>query len=831
MSSDISTPKNIFSRPALTCFLASASGVAFSRIINAHLLLEIILSAALIFLCGILAFYFRSKWKIVPPILRILAFSSLGFLLLTFEEYRFEESLINKTAAIYSGEAVIYGRVISNPEESTSSASFFLETDSLQIDSLAIHSREKISVTVSGMQKAGRAFPPRIGQRVKLFAELEHIESAKNPYEISFDIKGKEHDGIRARAYLHSPYDLYITESYSQLSLLENAEQFFQGLFDRSKAIIANSIDDSLTKGFVGAVVLGDKTGLTAETLDDFQRAGLTHLLVVSGFNVSIVALLVYYLLRLIGLSFRRLRISLSMLTVLFYCLVVGLEPSVVRALIVIEFILISRFLERKPDIGNLTAGAALVTILLHPYDLFDIGFQLSYGAVFSIIFFYPTFEKLFITEKIRQGKTFLFKTVHRTLQGFFVSLSVFLGLLPVFLFHFHRVSIVGLGVNILAIPLTAIITIFGFLPVPISLISGWLGSIYGEACLWMTKIIGFAAHFSGKFDWSVVQLPRPQTIIILFYVAAIFFIIRSLSRKTFFGRSLIVMSILFLLYTLSVPFAYSLVKSSGKVSLLFFDVGQGDAMLLTAPNGKSYLIDFGGITKNYSAIADRRIAPFFKAEGISQLDGGFITHMHIDHYGGAVSMIQNVSCKALYTSGERTTGYAAYRLDSISQALHIPVVRVRQGDKIDITNDLHIFILNPETTTDEISLPLSSEGMNHGSLALKVVYKNSSALLLGDIEGRDEESLVERYGNFLYSDIVKVAHHGSNTSSSQSLVKAAKPNYAVISVGKHNTFGHPTPSVVKRWIRSGAAVLRTDKEGALLFQSDGSAFRKIDWR
>ena len=118
---------------------------------------------------------------------------------------------------------------------------------------------------------------------------------------------------------------------------------------------------------------------------------------------------------------------------------------------------------------------------------------------------------------------------------------------------------------------------------------------------------------------------------------------------------------------------------------------------------------------------------------------------------------------------------------------------------------------------------------MNHHSLALKVIYKNSSALLLGDIEASDEERLLKRYGDFLRSDIVKVAHHGSHTSSAQALIKTSKPKYAVISVGKHNTFGHPNPAVMKRWIRSGATVLRTDKEGALLFQSDGNVFRKVE--
>ena len=290
------------------------------------------------------------------------------------------------------------------------------------------------------------------------------------------------------------------------------------------------------------------------------------------------MALLVYYLLRLIGLSFRRLRIALSMFAVLFYCLVVGLEPSVVRALIVIEFIFISRFVERKPDIGNLTAAAALVTIVLHPYDLFDIGFQLSYGAVFSLVFFYRTFERLFISEKLQGAKTFLRRTLHRSLQGFFGSLSVFLGLLPVFLYHFHRVSVVGLAINILGISFAAVITIFGFLLLPISFVSGWLTSIYGEASLWMTKIIAFIAHFSGGFGWLVIELPRPQTILILLYIAALFYIIHAQVRMNLMGRSILVASFALILY-LSQESRLHILWSDHRILLLFYFSMSGKAM------------------------------------------------------------------------------------------------------------------------------------------------------------------------------------------------------------------------------------------------------------
>src|SRR5439155_14191204 len=133
---------------------------------------------------------------------------------------------------------------------------------------------------------------------------------------------------------------------------------------------------------------------------------------------------------------------------------------------------------------------------------------------------------------------------------------------------------------------------------------------------IWMTKIIGFASHFAGRFEWSVAGLPRPQFFLILFYLSVIFYLIRSRTRKNFAARICILASLLFLIFAIKIPFAYSLVKSPDSVSLFFFDVGQGDAILLTSPHGKNYLIDFGGITKNYSAVSDRCIAPLFKAEG-----------------------------------------------------------------------------------------------------------------------------------------------------------------------------------------------------------------------
>ncbi|MEP7234496.1 MAG: DNA internalization-related competence protein ComEC/Rec2 [Ignavibacteriota bacterium] len=818
-------------RPALSCFIFCSAGIAAAKLSGSPTQPKLLIVCILVLILGFSSAVLRTRILTFAQLCGMGCLCLLGFLSFTSREYFFENSVINKVANARSGDAIVYGHLSTIPEIGDNFLTFYLRTDSLSLDSMVICSAEKIIVSVYGLQKADTRFIPTLGQGIKCYGELVPIQEAGNPYEFSADSRLRQTKGITAHLHLHRPYDLYITDSSVDFSPLDRSAKFFTDIFLRSRQLIGSVISDTLTRGFVNAVVLGDKSELTPVMLDDFQRAGLTHLLVVSGFNVGIVALLVYYLLRLFGISLRKLRIFLSMVAVLFYCLVVGLEPSVVRALVVIEFLFLSRFIERRPDIGNLTSAAALVTVLLQPHDLFNIGFQLSYGAVFALVFLFPRFEELFIPVILKEGKSFWERWGLRCYQGFFTSLSVFLGLLPVYLFHFHRLSLVGLAMNIIGIPIAAMITILGFLLIPITLMSETVASLYGDSLLLMTKLIRWIAHTSGNFSWSVIELPRPQTVLIILYLLVLTYIFTARSSKYFIGRVVVSFSFFLIILFAKVPFAYSLVRVPGNTSLLFFDVGQGDAMLLTSPEGKAFLVDFGGVRQDFSAIAERKIFPLLNAEGITEFEGGLITHMHIDHYGGAVAMMGKSKFRNLYTSGERTGGYAAYRLDSISQALHVPVLRLQEGSKIDLGDGLVIYALNPPAMTDEIGFPLSSEGMNHHSLALKIVYKNSSALLLGDIESSDEERMVKRYGDFLRSDVVKVAHHGSKTSSSRELVRASKAKYAIISVGRHNGFGHPSFEVLKRWYSSGATVLRTDEAGAVLLRSEGDYFRRVSWK
>jgi competence protein ComEC len=272
--------------------------------------------------------------------------------------------------------------------------------------------------------------------------------------------------------------------------------------------------------------------------------------------------------------------------------------------------------------------------------------------------------------------------------------------------------------------------------------------------------------------------------------------------------------------------------KNSSKLQVLFFDVGQGDCIYLRTPHGKSYFIDFGNADiHSASSRAERTALPFLRAEGETDIIAGFISHMHRDHFGGGSALLEQANMSEIFSSGERSHEKLASKLDADARkkATHLRILAA--GDTIHLDEDVTLYTLHPTRPTMTGLHTNYGIHANDGSLTFKIVYGKTSMLFLGDIEARDEREMVREYGDFLHCDVVKVAHHGSLTSSSKELTRAARATYAVISVGAHNRFGHPAAAIVKRWMTSGTRVLRTDRDGAVLLTSDGRRVSRYAWR
>lgn len=266
-------------------------------------------------------------------------------------------------------------------------------------------------------------------------------------------------------------------------------------------------------------------------------------------------------------------------------------------------------------------------------------------------------------------------------------------------------------------------------------------------------------------------------------------------------------------------------VMPESELSIMFSDVGQGDATVLKTPDGSCYMFDFGPLNGSDPNFSARAYAPLMQVEGIEKVEAGFITHLHRDHYGAAISAAHSDAIENIYTVGDRTSDEFAFGLDSVVREKSIKVRSLHSGQVLQLAGGVKIYVLGPDSSdrTDRIN--------NDRSLALMIVYGKTSILMLGDIEQEGERELVERYGDWLKSDVVKVAHHGSISSSTSELVHAASPGYAIVSCGRNNHFGHPHQKVVSRWLRTGADVLRTDLDGAIILSSNGQRVQQIHWR
>lgn len=810
-----------YHKPALYTFAGISAGILVSE----HLIAEHSIYARIalcVFIAASIAsgLLLRRKALIIRNSTLLLATISLGSLLHSSGEALYEDSSLRKLASLVKKEVVLYGEVVTELDKSDFGTMYSFRVDSARVD-------ESMSL-VSGVAAIQIPFPskgdfcslPNEGDKLKLFGELRTLERKRNPYQIDYSEKIRRDYDVDAAMYLGSRYDYEITAHIGK-----HKESTLATLREYISSVLSSAIPDTLASGFVEAVLIGAGNSLPPETWLEFNRAGLTHILVVSGFNLGLVALFIYYMLRLLRIRSRLVRSVITLAVVVTYLLIIGGQPSILRATIVVVVFLAARIFERKTDLLNITAAAACINLIINPNELFNIGFQLSYGAVFSLAFIHPQLKRLSIKQNNKDQETPDQYPLTIYLSSLFLgSVAVFLGTLPILVYHYQQVSIMGLFVNILIIPISGLITILGMLLIPLSFISSFLVSLYGEGLELLVKATLAISQIASSLPFAMITLPRPTLISIVLFTALLIYYISSQSRKRLAGRIATSIALSLTLVVMNVPLVSALAKVDGKLTVTFFDVGQGDAALIRTPSGKSYMIDFGGRGQSGRWQAERSILPFLRAEGISSIDGAFISHMHYDHYAGLEPLLKAECIKKIYSCGDKTENLTAYALDSIVYHSKIPVEQVVQGKKFD--DDISIYILSPDTKDDHVI-----EDMNHRSIIIKLVYGNTSFLFLADAESDAERALVDRYGAFLKSDVVKIAHHGSRSSSIHELISLTKPSYAVISVGERNAFGHPNVNVLERWHRSGARVMSTAHSGALIFQSDGETVNQVNWK
>ena len=549
------------------------------------------------------------------------------------------------------------------------------------------------------------------------------------------------------------------------------------------------------------ALLLGERGRMDDGTTESLQKSGLFHLIAISGAHIAIISLLLYSLLRLLRLPRRSADISLIVL-LCFYALLVEGRASVFRAVIMTIVYLGGRLLWKKTNLLNTISFSAFLLLLINPFSLFDIGFQLTFAATLAIILFYPRIVKFLPPFPGR---------IHELLA---LSLAAQLGVLPLIASSFHRVTFSSLLLNIPAIPLVGVIMAGGFLFLGLSLVSAALAQIAAQALTLLIQAFLWIAGLLNPVPALSYRLPGPHLITIIGYFLFLLFL---LARPRFKGQRPAAAGLfaVFLAILVTYPFPAA---SSPSLKVTFLDVGQGDSMLVEFPGRKKMLVDGGGTPDGNFDIGEQVVSPFLWKKGIKKIDFLVLTHGHPDHMNGLVSVAANFKVGEFWEAFSPLESGAYHKLKANLKASDM-VRRVFDGYSRR-ESGVAIEAVHPESAGQ-----ISREVSNDDSLVLRLTSDGVSFLLAADVETKAEAEIIGR-GRDLRSQVLKCPHHGSRSSSSQPFLEQVRPQVVVVTTGRGNLYGLPHQDILERYRTAGARVLRTDEAGAVEITAAGPELR-----
>jgi competence protein ComEC len=634
---------------------------------------------------------------------------------------------------------------------------------------LLIDGEQADGAQVSGrIQVTAYGVPPPMteGQRVAVALKLHRATGFRNPG--TFDYAAHlARDGIRVVASARA----------ESITTLDAPQPSWSVRLKRASVATMGRALPPASAALLAGLLLGDRTDLPRDIDEAFRRAGVYHVLAVSGFNVALLAAAVWALGRLLRVP-RRAAAAAAIVVVIGFALVVGPTPSILRAVVMAVLVLTALLLERDASVTNSLALAALAILAVRPGDLFDPGFQLSFAATLGIV-----------VAPLPRGVF---------LGALGVSAAAQLAVLPVTLAHFNQISMIGVIANLGVVPLAGAATIVGLAAVGLSFLSEAVGAVAFDVAwpllLAMRAVVALAAGMPG----AVVHLPAPGWIAVTCYIGGLVLLLVGHRAPGSDCRRLPLHALAFTLLALAVGVAtWPLVRPpDGRLRLTMLDVGQGDAIVVEMPDGHAILVDAGPGGPRRLDAGERVVAPFLWNRGILRLAGLVVTHDDVDHGGGAPALRR------------------LFWIDEQWSSANVPVEPRRFG--------LALVTPLPPSGTPRAR-------RNDAGLVLRIELGLASFLLASDIGGARERELVAS-GAPLGSTVLKVAHHGSRSSTTAEFLRAVRPTIAAISVGARNSYGHPDPGVLVKLAEAGAAIYRTDRDGALIFETDGGALTVTRW-
>jgi competence protein ComEC len=550
------------------------------------------------------------------------------------------------------------------------------------------------------------------------------------------------------------------------------------------------------------AILIGDRGSLDPLVEQRLQEAGTYHVIAISGGNIAILSGLVLgalWVVRIRGAWAAGAAIGL----LAAYAYIAGGGPSVLRATLMASIYLALRLIDQRTAPLHVMSVTLLAVLIASPLSIADVGLWLTFGATAAIVASAGVIGRP--APWLRAPAALLL-----------ASLAAEVALIPIVASVFQRVTVAGLAVNLVAIPSMASVQVAAMITAAaeaagFGLLADWAG--------WTTHagVRGLleSARLVDLAPWLTWRVPSPAVVLIGAYYACVF----AALLMTAWIRPAALAAVL-LLWIAAAPHRWARTFGDGQLRVTLFDVGQGDAMLVTLPNGRTLMVDAGGVSLDGEFdIGDRVLGPALRARGIGRLDYLAITHGDPDHIGGALSLVRDFSPREIWYGTYVNNHEPSIRLQSMAAGKRSAWRWLQAGDRLDIGGvELRVHHPSPEDWQRQ-------KVRNDDSLVIELRYGQVSMLLTGDI-GRDVERALIPTLDPLPVVVLKSPHHGSATSSSDEFIDKLRPAVVLIGVGRANPYGHPVPLVLERYARVGSQLLRTDLSGQVEVSTAGTSLR-----
>jgi competence protein ComEC len=792
--------------PVIKIAILFVAGILSAQLFQVSLVIILLLFLITILL---LAFYKklrnRTSYSILTFIVSALLVFSIGNFLakqntISYNPFLTEIDKVRNTTAV--GEITKIDLLRNNE------MIFYLAIDSMYSDEFLIKDKINILCKARLDDKAVLELYNELkpGNFVEVKGYFYKGKQKRNPGEYDYDayLKSKEILGLLS------------VNDITSVTILNYDVSIFKNIIHQIRKAIDEKIKEyhsPETAALLRGLLLADRGEINYQTKTKFINAGVVHVLAVSGLHVGYIILIFLFLFGRFNLH---LKSVLTIIGLLCFMFITGVPPSVFRATVMTIVLIIAFLSNRSTNLINSISIAALIILVINPNEIYNPGFQLSFAAVLAIGIILPYINHLIDGWNIQN------KFIRYILVFLGVSLSAQIGTLPFTLLYFNKFSLIALLTNLFVIPsigfiiAAAIVTLFFSATIPfVAVYFAAANDLYTEFILNLIK-------FSGDLSFSHISVTNYSIIdLIIFYIMLtllLYFFVRFVHTTA--RIALVILIAATTIFFSSIDDRELL--PDNYLSVLMIDVGQGDSFLIKFPNGKTALVDAGNTTFTFDS-GDRVIIPLLKYLGIKKIDYGIVTHIDTDHYGGYVALILEGMIGEIFKPEIDTTLSKDKRFEEFIVERKIPIRYFRE-EKMEIGNAALYFLYDEEIKS------LSGSSTNDRSGIFKLVYGETSFLFTGDVEKKVEKFYADKYRHFLDSDVLKVGHHGSKTSSSVEFLRYISPELSLISAGFKNKFGHPVEDVIQRLESEGAAIFRTDLQKAILLRSDGEQIQLINW-